>query len=648
MSDDALTVAVPWSLTHYIPFNGFDPLYRALIEEKPGGISLAAWDNVALYRALKEDPAIRKEIIAAVTKESESLRVRASSKIATKYFANFCPANLALTRLLPGDVEFHHTAPFPSLQRPFVFHCESYAPAFLPVAQQSTKGIRSQDEIRAHYQRIFEDPLCLGIFSHLPETLSDLSACFGSRIVDTKLFQSRIGLCRLRDPRILKGGRGPLSSPWFLFVNATNQNRDDFFPCGGHLVLRFWQLFFTKSRGARLFMRCTKPSDEMLKAHGVDVGWLRGQEQATVVWVEDYLEPGELETLMQSAHFLLLPGMSLYSVWIMQAMRAGAVPIVSNTVGTNRYVVDGEDGVVLNGVLATKGQQGSSCDTLVDRYVRNPNLEDSLVQQLATRVAEVLGQPARYANLQGKAKRKAEVEFCGQRFSEDFWGQVHGLYREFKRNKKQFSPTSSKTYLQRCRVKTSDWTRIFVSVPQPVTRLDTGQGRVTELGGCFIASPANRAMNLHEWSPLAEHLDEEAPRLVFASNIKDLNGCYLGWASTDQSGLASWRLTELVAKWLMPYPWLFSTASRTLKLLRRARKFSRRPATPIVIDPPDIELVEAGILGFNVVRCGTRFFAILQGEGAFDMQRVRDGAYSRVFSGESVQEVRDALERSVQ
>ncbi len=185
-----LNVAVPWSLSHYIPFKGFAPLYRALIDDAPEGVVLHAWDNVKLHRRLHSDATRRKEILRKA--KSESLRVDQfpSGSFTRSYQESFWSPNKVMTAELVGDIEFHHTVPFPSLQRPFVFHCESFENLLLPFLEDGGSPANPHEAIRAHLGDMLANPLCLGIFSHVPETLESLHRFFLDPTIDKKLFRS--------------------------------------------------------------------------------------------------------------------------------------------------------------------------------------------------------------------------------------------------------------------------------------------------------------------------------------------------------------------------------------------------------------------------------------------------------------------------
>ena len=178
MSRQPFRIAVPWSLSHYMPLNAFHPLYRALFDNHPENIIIAAWDNVELSQALRGNKRLLAEVCGSIHSDQKDFRSQINSDLSDKYIEGYFPPNITLTKLLPGDIEFHHTAPFPSLTRPFVFHCESFAPIFFPFNHQGGGEMNSHEALRSHYRNILGNPLCLGIFSHIPETLRDISLFF--------------------------------------------------------------------------------------------------------------------------------------------------------------------------------------------------------------------------------------------------------------------------------------------------------------------------------------------------------------------------------------------------------------------------------------------------------------------------------------
>lgn len=639
MSQRPLSVAVPWSLSHYIPLNGFHPLYRALFDDRPKEITIKAWDNIELSQMLRGDNALRAGILNSVSAQHKTLRGKIRTDLAASYTAGYSPPNIALTSLLPGNIEFHHTAPFPSLTRPFVFHCESFAPIFFPFSHQGKGEIKSPQAVRSHYRRIFNDPLCLGIFSHIPETLQDIRHFFDSREIDEKLYQSRIGLSSQSLPQVVPGKKWSLTTPRFLFVNSANQNPANFFHRGGHIVLRFWRELRASGHQGKLYLRCARPSDELLSEHGVDVVFLHGEECSSVIWIQDYLTNQELNALMADVHFFLLPSASLHSVSIMQAMALGTVPVISDTVGTSLYVTNEHNGIVLEGVFSANWTRDSATGILVDNYHRNQVLDDSLVAQLTRQIMALLAAPHIYASLRKNALSCARTQFSGSSFSNEFWATVQGLCTECGNKEFDAGLVSSTTSaaLEHCTVDRRDWPRIFESVPQPVTRIYSGNGRVTELGGAFIHTVGNSPMSLHDWSVLAEYGKDGAPRLSYAKSIKELGGRYMALSGDAFVERRFNLLIDWVSRLLVPFPNLHRFAARILKMAKRLGKiFGNGVGSEAQLDT---QLVIQGASGMNVIRYFDKYYAIPQNEGRFLLSKVDDGGYSTCFIGSSVKEV---------
>ena len=572
-----LKVAVPWSLSHYIPLNGFHPLYRALFDHAPDTIALHAWDNVRLYRRFRADTPIRH----ALVEKAKAIRGRfdhlVKNSIAEKYQDYFWPPNQVLTTELLGDIEFHHTAPFPSLQRPFVFHCEMFAPLFFPFAHQGTGGLDCSGEIREHYRNILGNPLCLGIWSHIPETIQSISHFFSDPIIDRKLFHSRIGLSASSLPDANLPEKPPLSRPIFLFMNSAHQNPANFFSRGGHIVLRFWKEFLADGREGLLMLRCARPSAEELIKYGVDVSMVRAETGRSIIWAQDYLANHEMNALMASAHFFLLPSASLHSVSIMQAMLLGTIPIVTDTVGTSRYVTDHETGITLNGMRAAIWYHDAATGILMDRYRRIPDLDNSLVTQLTKRVSALLGEPIAYWDMRQRIRQYGQKQFSGQAFSDGFWSEVISLYGQHQ----QAHPNGvggslhAECSWEECMVNREDWARIFESPTQPMARINTGRSAVLEWGGAIVYVPGNSGLGLqlNDWCVLGRHYAPHARQIRFSNTLEELGGSFL--ISMGEAPFFNvTKLIQTLSKALTPYPRLHGRAARIWRKIRRYRDLS--------------------------------------------------------------------------
>lgn len=645
-----LNVAAPWSLSHYIALNGFHPIYRALFDHSPENVRVYAWDNVKLYRRLSSDAKMRDAVLSeAMTEKALSSRL-SNASVAGMYHEYFWPPNRVLTRELKGEVEFHHTAPFPSLQRPFVFHCEMFAPVWFPFSQQGSGRLDRVNEIREHYRSIFTSPLCLGIFSHVPETLRALSQFFSDPNINNKLFPSRIGLSAsaICDPSLPL--QPSLENPRFLFVNSANQNPSNFFRRGGHIVLRFWKDYLAEGRTGLLMLRCAKPNDEDLEEYGVDVSLLRAETGRSIIWGQDYLANHEMNALMASAHFFLLPSASLHSVSIMQAMTLGAIPAVTDTVGTSVYVSDQDTGIVLQGMYNAIWRRDTFTGVLVDHYERTPGLDEELVSQLIHRICSLLDRPETYRNMRHRMMSFAQEQFSGPTFSDQFWGAVFSLYQRHRDSNgvDAMVPALESRSLLDCTLRSNEWSRVFESPTQPMQRVNTGYSMVWEMGGAFIQAYGNPSFRLSDWSVLAKYYSTAAPLITFAYMLEELGGRYLSFRGHSGEAVINESI-DTISRILKPYPMFHRQAALIWREIRRiygyvlSSFFKPKVNNSDWADNFNVELVRHGIAGYNIVRHFDRYYAILQNEGAFSPTKAEAGGYSSCLSGYSLEEVEHAI-----
>ncbi|MBM4259649.1 MAG: glycosyltransferase [Deltaproteobacteria bacterium] len=626
-------------MTHYIPLNGFHPLYRALFDTRPEGIALNALDNVKLFQALQWNEPLRQRLLKETGQQAYKLSSLMNYRVKRRYDNHFTAANRVLTELLPGEIEFHHTAPFPSLRRPFVFHCESFAPVFFPFAHQGTGRLPRIRQVRAHYAKLFASEECLGIFSHLPETLAALSRFFNHPLIDNKLHVSPMGVSSAALSSPTQGKAASLQTPHFLFVNSANQNPNGFFLRGGHIVLRFWKELRDRGIDGRLYMRCGRPNDAELQKYGVDPSFLKAEIGRSILWVENYLTNADLNALVGAVHFMLLPSASLHSVSIMQAMALGAVPVVTDTIGASVLVSNDVNGIALQGVRKTRWHKNPDTGIEFDRLSPDEALDADLVAQLTRRVAALLETSGAYDRVQSAALARAKRDFSGEAFSDRFWEQVGVLYERYKRSDRRLDDSADEASpLTHCLVDDSDWPRLFESPTQPVRRLYTGFGCVAEFGGAYVAYTSPPAMELHDWSPLSAYVYPSSPRLHFADSIKGLQGKFFeGRESAQERGFMSSRI-PIVKRALKPFPSAYKLASWSF---RHGRNRYRRLISKRQESPP--ELVLEGVCGYNIIRYRNRFYGILQSEGAFIYEKIAGQGYSSCFIGSTLANVRDQI-----
>lgn len=529
-------VSLPWNLTHYMPLNGFHPLYRALIDEAPDNISFCAWDNVKLHHRFLDDSKCRKQTLRECRK-FETQWYAIQDPIEKAHLQYYWPPNQVLTEQLEGDIEFHHTAPFPSLTRPFVFHCEMFDSIFLSFI---ILGMKDFNAYKEYLRSIFSHPYCIGISSHVPETLDNFRSFFSDKAIDQKLFLSQMGLSSHTFKKRGELQKDSIKNPQFLFVNSANQDPMNFFRRGGHIVLRFWQELIKRGYKGCLTLRCCKPGDRDLLAFGVDTAFVQAELGSSIEWIEGYASNDQLKAMMERAHFFLLPSEMLHSVSIMQAMSFGSIPVVSDTLGTSLYVSSEQYGIILKGVRKAWWQQDPNFGILRSRCYDTSRIDkdlcDSLIRQLLEGVLKLLDKPELYQRIQEDVRLYAKQHFSGGNFSSHFWEKVSFLYENFldssvNSNKSPRQETRSvhseelAQSLSNCQLDHENWGRVFESATQPHIRNQKNNSLIIEMGGVFIHVPRANNLKINGWSVFASYYSFGYPLVKFAytPNDSDMN-----------------------------------------------------------------------------------------------------------------------------
>jgi hypothetical protein len=334
-------------------------------------------------------------------------------------------------------------------------------------------------------------------------------------------------------------------------------------------------------------------------------------------------------------------------------MTLGAIPVVTDTVGTSVYVTDDVYGIVLRGVRDTIWHTDPSTGILVDRYFRNPRLDDSLVSQLTSRILTLLGAPDTYQQMRSRTMAHARETFSGQAFSNHFWSAVTDLYQNHHQPSAINTHLASKVAcsLRDCTVQGDDWARVFESPTQPVRKIYTGQSIVWELGGAVMHAYGNPSMELNDWSVLAQHYSPGALQTTFAYTVDELGGKHFSFVGESGKNTNS-KLIGFVSRVLMPFPSIHSYAASMHTKLRRYHRYATSMHTKLrryhrflayrfnkSNAEPDIELMLHGVFGYNVIRYFHKCYAIPQNEGEFILDKAKVGGYSSSFSGSSVDQV---------
>ena len=566
---DALPVAIPWNLSCYVRANGFHPLYRALFEDN-AQLSFNALDEVRFAHRLCESDGFYRELLAkreaCVRALPPFLKETAHARRFVEYVS---PSDLALARELPGALEFHHTAPLTVPGRPFVLHCESFLPVFQPFWSQGVGRLAGIAERRALYGRLLGDASCLGIFSHIPATLDQLSRFFRDPAIDAKLHPSRIGLSRAHlDVLLARPRAAPGAAPVFLFTNSAHQSPGSFELRGGMVALLMAERFLKAGRRGDFLFRAKRPPVDVLREAGLDAAFLASVEGHRLVWIEGFLPEHEQLRLFTLADFLLLPSVNLHSVTIMQALAAGAVPVVSDTHGPENYVTDGETGIVLRGMRDAAWREDPDTGIPVDHHELSPSLNGRLADQALERVGALLDAPGALDAFRGRMRETVQRRHLGAPFRDELSGQIARLWQAAPEQVRAASAAQAPSLIARENLlREGRWERFFESPPLPLLVANTGETRVLFGKGVYLMVRGDLALDLDELSPLALH-EQRYPdpwKFAFAERIADFADAFF-WSHGKTGFLAArWRygrylFQERAKVLLRPYKRLYRAA----------------------------------------------------------------------------------------
>lgn len=421
-------IAISWNIHAYMPCNGFHPLYHALFDyEDQDNFSFNVVDEINFNKSLLASNYFN-DVISKVAQRKKYFESKYSEyRISKTFLKNLSEEDLWLNGQIYGDVELHHTSPLTDGFRPFVLHCESFLPIFMPFAYQGIGFIEKPDDIRMFYEKLLASPNCLGIYSHIPFTLSQISSFFKNKHINSKLVLTKKGLSRRSRGhlQVSRAGKVPLD-PIFLFTNSAHNSSVSFKLRGGSVVLLFAQRFIKGGGQGKFIFRCGKPSDKELSGMGVDLQFLAAAEANNqILWIDEYLSDLEQLNLFNKADFYLLPSLNLHSVSIMQAQTSGCVVIVTDTIGTECYVDDNINGIVLRGIRDSIWQTCPQTGILIDNHDKlSDELILKLADQLYKKVKNLLVSNKKYADIIANSQKKSLVEYSGSIFRSEFLKDV--------------------------------------------------------------------------------------------------------------------------------------------------------------------------------------------------------------------------------
>ncbi|WP_449229685.1 glycosyltransferase [Azospirillum argentinense] len=128
-----------------------------------------------------------------------------------------------------------------------------------------------------------------------------------------------------------------------LFTSSWNARDDDFFYRGGIDVVTAFLTLAQEFEDVELVLRSPLPATLSPALRQAITGHPR------IIWRPDRLPAGEFQDLVAGSDLFVMPMGVLYRNGLVQAMKAGIVPVVANAMGVDDLVTDGVTGCVIPG-----------------------------------------------------------------------------------------------------------------------------------------------------------------------------------------------------------------------------------------------------------------------------------------------------------
>ena len=390
-------IITPWNVPNYFPCNAFHPIYESLLLE-----------NHQLD--------FLKPTICALQSQIPAKSRDFSTPLNDKTFANFFSLQQLVSLSQNHDlIELHHTVPMAMSAKKFIFHCESFLPIFMPHAFQGQWFKTKPDTIRQNYRKILASNRCLGIISHIQETLDEIDAFFSDPAISKKLIFSPLPPPRSFVRALPEPRNAERPEMTFLFTSSFSSSASDrqFILRGGIASIKFAIEFLKVQENAKFTFQSNRPTDENLKEYKVDAKQLKRLETSeNIKWISGHQTTSSIAELFHDHDFLLLPGANLHSATLTQALAAGTIPVCLDTPQVKSLLGAEAPAIFLHG-HATKFYKKAAEGYYVDDHEEflKPEIQNAIVQDLKSLLVDYASDKSRIADTQNDCRSFFDQNF---------------------------------------------------------------------------------------------------------------------------------------------------------------------------------------------------------------------------------------------
>jgi glycosyltransferase involved in cell wall biosynthesis len=340
-------VAAPWRTPVINWLNGDHPISLGLLAPRPGY-------EFALDLPPPDDAARAKSRAAAAGLEAKlrALEPELDPAAIAEYVRSRDIESQAYVEAHDPDLVFLAGTPLGFGDRPWMIHIEELLPLFGPFFWSGKSFERSAygTPIWRILKRVFEDPQCRSIFTHLRHSADWIGTLFDSPVIAAKTRHIPFG--HAFPPAIearvaaAQPARATRTGCTFLFTNSWLQAGESFVIRGGVETLLAFGKLSAERPDCRLIVRSQMPKDTLGEGFA---NYVRSMSNVTLI--DAKMPYVDFVDLFLEADVYMIPSCGLHTVSLIEGMATGAAVIASDAPGADEFLKDGETGVAVKGRL---------------------------------------------------------------------------------------------------------------------------------------------------------------------------------------------------------------------------------------------------------------------------------------------------------
>jgi glycosyltransferase involved in cell wall biosynthesis len=344
-------VFVPCRLPHYAALEGTHPVFEATVASLPVSrlYHPRSWGTGLAARTLARLDLLRHEFEALLAIGPPVDRASAARYVASRF-----PSLLADPA--GTDLDFLQHVPMRLGSRPFMMAYDVMTTTFQPFLPPEAMSLPAAEPgLFAILQHVLASPACRNILVLYRDAVRQLDEIFASPSITGKcvFINPPHSIDELGDrPTSVPPRPGEAGNTW-LFTSSAATRPENFFLRGGVDVLNAFVELSEEDPGLRLILRSALP--ETLSPRLKDL--VKNHPQ--IRFEPDPLDWGAYQAILRSADVFVMPSSGMFRNGLVQAMRWGLVPVISDCLYAEEMVQHGETGLIVRGRARHMRTQGS-------------------------------------------------------------------------------------------------------------------------------------------------------------------------------------------------------------------------------------------------------------------------------------------------